>query len=172
MRAVVLALLLLLGACATPMTPAAPADPSGDSLDAIARDYVALILEIGEREEGYVDAYYGPPEWQAAAKANPREIPQLIQGAASLTDRLNAVSTAGADPAVAQRKAYLLAHVSAAAARLRMLSGQTMSFADEAEALFGIRPELRPLSSYDPVLAEIDALLPGSGSLADRVIVF
>ena len=172
MRAVVLALLLLLGACATPMTPAAPADPSGDSLDAIARDYVALILEIGEREEGYVDAYYGPPEWQAAAKANPREIPQLIQGAASLTDRLNAVSTAGADPAVAQRKAYLLAHVSAAAARLRMLSGQTMSFADEAEALFGIRPELRPLSSYDPVLAEIDALLPGSGSLADRVIEF
>ena len=172
MRAVVLALLLLLGACATPMTPAAPADPSGDSLDAIARDYVALILEIGEREEGYVDAYYGPPEWQAAAKANPREIPQLIQGAASLTDRLNAVSTAGADAAVAQRKAYLLAHVSAAAARLRMLSGQTMSFADEAEALFGIRPELRPLSSYDPVLAEIDALLPGSGSLADRVIEF
>ena len=172
MRAVVLALLLLLGACATPMTPAAPADASGDSLDAIARDYVALILEIGEREEGYVDAYYGPPEWQAAAKANPREIPQLIQGAASLTDRLNAVSTAGADAAVAQRKAYLLAHVSAAAARLRMLSGQTMSFADEAEALFGIRPELRPLSSYDPVLAEIDALLPGSGPLADRVTEF
>ena len=170
MRATLISLLFLLGACAT--APAAAPGASGAGLDPIARDYVALILEIGEREEGYVDAYYGPPEWQAAAKANPREIPQLIQGAASLTDRLNAVSTAGADPAVAQRKAYLLAHVSAAAARLRMLSGQTMSFADEAEALFGIRPELRPLSSYDPVLAEIDALLPGSGSLADRVIEF
>ncbi|MCS6626413.1 hypothetical protein N0B44_26175 [Roseibacterium beibuensis] len=172
MRALVLALLLLVGACATPMPPAGPADPSGDSLDAIARDYVALILEIGEREEGYVDAYYGPPEWQAAAKANPREIPQLIQGAASLTGRLNAVSTAGAGPDVAQRKAYLLAHVSAAAARLRMLSGEKMSFADEAEALFGVRPELRALSSYDPVLAEIDALLPGAGPLADRVTAF
>ena len=172
MRAVLLALLLLVGACATPMAPAAPADPSGDSLDAIARDYVALILEIGEREEGYVDAYYGPAEWQAAAKANPREIPQLIQGAASLTGRLNAVSTTGARPEVAQRKAYLLAHVSAAAARLRMLSGEKLSFADEAEALFGVRPELRPLSSYDPVLAEIDALLPGAGPLADRVTEF
>ncbi|HEY0599507.1 hypothetical protein [Brevundimonas sp.] len=170
MRAILISLLCLLGACAT--GPGAAPDPSGDSLDAIARDYVALTLEIGEREEGYVDAYYGPPEWAAAAEANPRTVPQLIQGAASLTDRLNAVSTAGAESAVAQRTAYLLAHVSAAAARLRMLSGEKMGFADEAEALFGVRPELRPLSSYDPVLAEIDALLPGPGTLAERVTEF
>ncbi|MBI2262424.1 MAG: hypothetical protein HYU62_12275 [Caulobacterales bacterium] len=169
MRAILISLLCLLGACAT--APAAR-DASGDSLDPIARDYVALILEIGEREEGYVDAYYGPPEWAAAAEADPRTVPQLIQGAASLTERLEAVSTAGAGPAVAQRKAYLLAHVASASARLRMLSGEKMSFADEAEALFGVRPELRPLSSYDPVLAEIDALLPGAGTLAERVTAF
>lgn len=170
MRAFLLGLLMLLGACAT--APALVADPSGDSLDAIARDYVALILEIGEREPGYVDAYYGPAEWQAAATANPRTVPQLIQGAAGLTERLNAVSTRGGESAVAQRRAYLLAHVSAASARLRMLSGEKMSFADEAEALFGIRPELRPLESFDPVLAEIDALLPGEGSLTERVTAF
>ena len=170
MRALMLSLLFLVGACATAPGPAA--DPSGDSLDAIARDYVALTLEIGEREPGYVDAYYGPPEWQAAATAKPRTLPQLIQGAAGLTERLNAVSTRGAEPATAQRRAYLLAHVSAAAARLRMLSGEKMGFADEAEALFGIRPELRPLESFDPVLAEIDALLPGEGTLSERVTAF
>lgn len=170
MRAFLLGLLMLLGACAT--APAPAADPSGDSLDAIARDYVALILEIGEREPGYVDAYYGPPEWQEAAKANPRTLPRLIQGAASLTERLNAVPVRGAEPVVIQRRKYLLAHVSAASARLRMLSGETMGFADEAEALFGIRPELPPLSAYDPILAEIDALIPGPGSLTDRVTAF
>ena len=170
MRAFLLGLLMLLGACATQPAPAP--DPSGDSLDVIARDYVALILEIGEREPGYVDAYYGPAEWQAAATANPRTVPQLIQGAAGLTERLNAVSTRGAEPAVAQRREYLIAHVSAASARLRMLSGEKMSFADEAEALFGIRPELRPLESFDPVLAEIDALLPGAGTLSERVTAF
>ena len=116
----------------------------------MARDYVALILEIGEREPGYVDAYYGPPEWAEAAKAHPREVPALIQGAASLTERLNALSTRGAEPAVAQRKAYLLAHVSAASARLRMIGGERMSFADEAYALFGVRPELKPLSDLRP----------------------
>ncbi len=170
MRAFLLGLLMLVGACAIAPTPAP--DPSGDSLDAIARDYVALILEIGEREPGYVDAYYGPAEWQEAAKANPRTVPQLIQGAASLTERLNAVATRGAEPVVAQRRKYLLAHVSAASARLRMLSGEKMGFADEAEALFGIRPDLLPLSTYDPILAEIDALIPGPGSLTDRVTAF
>lgn len=170
MRAVLFSLLILLGACATQPAPAT--DPSGDSLNAIARDYVALILEIGEREPGYVDAYYGPAEWQEAAKAAPRTVPQLIQGAASLTERLNAVPTLGGDAATVQRRAWLLAHVSAASARLRMLSGETLSFADEAEALFGFRPELRPLESFDPVLAEIDALLPGDGSLTERVTAF
>ena len=175
MRVLLLALLCLVGACASSPAPApgaAPSGPGGDSLDAIARDYVALTLEIGEREPGYVDAYYGPAEWQAAAHADPRTVPQLIQGAATLTARLNAVSTAGADPATVQRKAYLLAHVSAASARLRMLSGETMSFADEAYALFGVRPELKPLTDYDPVLAQIDALLPGEGALTDRVTAF
>jgi hypothetical protein len=174
MRALLLGLLMLVGACAAnPMSaPPAASGPGGDSLDAVARDYVALILEIGEREPGYVDAYYGPAEWQAAAHADPRTVPQLIQGAAGLTQRLEAISTAGAEPAVVQRKKYLLAHVSAAAARLRMLSGEKMGFADEAYALFGVRPELKPLTAFDPVLARIDALLPGPGSLTDRVVEF
>ena len=43
---------------------------SEDSLDAVARDYVLLSLTIGEKEEGYIDAYYGPPELQARAEAD------------------------------------------------------------------------------------------------------
>ncbi len=170
MRVVILSLLLMLGACATPMGPAREA--TGDSLDAIAREYVALTLEIGEREPGYVDAYYGPPEWAAAAKAAPRTVPQLIQGAAALTQRLEGLSSRGFDADTAQRRAYLLAHVAAASARLRMASGEKMSFADEAEALFGVRPELKPLSHYDPILARIDAVVPGQGPLVDRITAF
>jgi hypothetical protein len=156
----------LLSACAA--TP----KPATDSLDMVARDYVALTLEIGEREPGYVDAYYGPAEWAEAAKANPRALAELTLAAAGLTQRLDALPSAGLDAESLQRRAYLAAHVSAASARLRMLGGEKMSFADEAEAQFGVRPELRPLSSYDPVLARIDALIPGEGPLADRVAAF
>lgn len=181
MRALVTSILattvLACGACATMPDGGARPDAvrsaaSEAELNRIAEDYVKLILEIGEREPGYVDAYYGPPAWAEAAKADPRTTPQLIQAAAGLTAALDAVDTRGADTMLVQRRRYLLAHVSAASARLRMLGGEKMPFADEAEALFGVRPALQPLSDFDPVLAEIDRLLPGPGTLNDRVAEF
>ena len=45
--------------------PARAQEP--DILDAIARDYVRLQLEIGARDEGYIDAYYGPAAIREAA---------------------------------------------------------------------------------------------------------
>lgn len=177
MRAALFSLLLLVGACASVPEDVTTGHPgvAPDSLDAIAESYVMLILDIGELEPGYVDAYYGPAEWQTAAKAETETAAQLIQRAAYLSGRLADLDRNGPTamtPEEVQRRKYLVAHVSAASARLRMLSGEKMGFADEAEALFGIRPELRPLESFDPVLAEIDALLPGEGSLTDRVTAF
>lgn len=150
---------------------ASPADAPA-RLDAIAEAYVKLILGLGEIEPGYVDAYYGPADWAAAAKDEPRSRDQLTRDAADLARRLEAVPADGLGPDEAQRLAYLKAHVSAAQARLRMLAGEKLSFADEAAALFGVRPELKPLSDYDPVLARIEALVPGEGPLIDRVTAF
>jgi hypothetical protein len=50
-----------------------------------------------------------------------------------------------------------------------MLRGQKLSFDDEAQGLFGVRPTLKPLSYYEPLVAKIDRLVPGKGSLPDRV---
>lgn len=171
MRMLALSLVCLLGACASTSAVGQPPASTADDLDHVARDYVRLTLDIGELEPGYVDAYYGPPEWQADAKATSETPAELRARADGLAGRLSAM-TPSDDAATAQRRAYLIAHVDAARARLRMLGGEKMSFADEAEALFGIRPELKPLSDYDPVLARIDALLPGEGSLTDRVTAF
>ncbi|MBX3478201.1 MAG: hypothetical protein KF910_11370 [Brevundimonas sp.] len=169
MRALVLSILLLFWGGAAAAQPAPAPSEAARTLDAAARDYVALILEIGEHEDGYVDAYYGPPEWLAAAKANPRSVADLTQAAAALSDRIAGAPDADLDAMERQRKKYLLAHVSAAAARLRMISGQVMGFADEAEALFGVRPDLPPLESFDPVLAELETLVPGEGPLGERI---
>jgi hypothetical protein len=146
---------------------------SADSLDAIARDYVELSLAIGEKEEGYIDAYYGPPELQAKAKA---EAPKLSLDAlasrvAALKSRAAAFDASG-NPLEARRAHFLVAQLTAAATRLRMMKGEKLSFADEAKGLFGVTPDLQPLAAYDPVLARIETLLPGSGTLADRVDTF
>ena len=158
--------MLSLAGCAS--TSAPPPDSHG-LLDAIAREYVQLTLEIGEREPGYVDAYYGPPEWAAAAKAAPRELAALRAAADALVARVAAVPTQGLDTLERRRPVFLAAQLRAAQTRLRMLQGEKLSFADEAEGLFAWRPELKPLSDFDPLLAEIDALAPGPGSLSDRV---
>ena len=42
-------------------------------LNPLAELYVLMSLEIGTHEEGYIDAYFGPPEWKTEAEANPRE---------------------------------------------------------------------------------------------------
>jgi hypothetical protein len=145
---------------------------AGDSLDEIAKDYVQMQLEIGEREPGYIDAYYGPAEWQTAAKAAPRSLTDLTKAADELSRRTSSVDTAGLERMEQRRRAFLLAQLKAAQTRLRMLKGEKLSFADEAEGLFGIRPELKPLSAYNPVLARIETLVPGAGALSDRVDAF
>lgn len=145
-----------------------------DSLDEIAADYVQMSLEVGEREPGYIDAYYGPKEWQDAARAAPRSLADLAEEAGRLSRRLQALNLAGADADAMslRRRDFLQAQLTAAATRLRMLQGEKLSFAEEARGLFGVTPELKPLSAYDPVLARIDALVPGTGPLAERVDAF
>jgi hypothetical protein len=149
----------------------APA-PDG-KLDAVARDYVELSLAIGEKEEGYIDAYYGPPELQARAKAEAAKLSldDLAKRTAALQGRVAALPSEG-DSLDARRVHFLAAQLTAAATRLRMMKGEKLSFADEAKGLFGVAPEIRPLSSYDPVLAKIETLVPGSGPLPERVDAF
>lgn len=174
MRAFLFAgLALMVSACSPVPEGAAPAAPAPAAaarlLDPLAETFVRLTLEIGERESGYVDAYYGPPEWAEAAKAGSRELPALEGAAAELAASLDAVTLDSLAPLEQRRLAFLRAQVTAARTRLRMLAGERLPFVDEAEGLFGVRPALRPLLEFEPILAEIEALVPGAGELADRV---
>jgi hypothetical protein len=169
MRLVLSIAFLLLSACST---VTAPVNFAPGSLDAIAQDYVILTLELGMREPGYVDAYYGPAQWADAAKARPRDSRALAEGAADLQRRLQLIEPSALNDESKQRRAYLLAHVLAAQARIAMLDGERLAFADEAMALFGVRPELKPLAEFDAVMARIDALVPGNEPLAARVANF
>ena len=165
-----LSLLLFCAACAPKAGPRAnaPADP----LDDIARQYVMLSLEIGTHEDGYIDAYYGPAEWKQAAEASPRALPALAEAVDALDTGITALDMTGREPLMQRRATFLRAQLNAARTRLRMLRGEKLSFRQESLGLFGATPEIRPLESYDPVLGQIEALLPGAGTLAERVDAF
>jgi hypothetical protein len=142
-----------------------------DSLDGIARDYVRLVLEIGERDSGYVDAYYGPARWRRAARANPRTVDQLAVATEALQQRVARINVP-ARSLNERRRAFLAAQLNAAGLRLRLLRGGTLTFAEEARGMYGVDLQLQPLSNFDPVLARLEQLVPGEGTLADRVDAF
>ncbi|MGC6327869.1 hypothetical protein [Rhizorhabdus sp. FW153] len=158
---------MLLLAAAMMLAVGAKRPPS--PLDDIAEAYVHLSLEAGEREPGYVDAYYGPDDWAAQAKARPRAVAELRAEASRLSKDLNAVAPDRLSPEDRQRRDFLLAQLKAAETRLAMMAGVKLAFADEAEGLFGIRPTLKPLTAYDPIVAKVAAMVPGDGPLWQRV---
>ena len=133
-----------------------------DNLDSAARDYVRLQLAIGEKEDGYIDAYYGPESLRAEGKAIAArsDLSALRRRAEALRARVQRLGAqSAAEPA--RRSRFLAAQLTAAVTRLRMLQGEKLSFQDEALGLFGVRPQLKPVTAYDPVLARIDKLIPG-----------
>lgn len=140
------------------------------TLDGLARDYVRLALEIDAHESGYVDAYYGPADWREEARRNPRERPELKAEADRIGSALQSLAMAGGEQG--QRARALSANVASARFRLDMIDGVRAPFADEAERLFAVRPQLKPLSAFDGALAKIAAIVPGEGELSVRVDAF
>jgi len=141
-------------------------------LDPLAIEYIKLSLEMGEKEEGYIDAYYGPKEYQKAAQKNSRNLTVLGQVIEDLAKRINNIDDEILSKLSQRRKAFLLAQLTAAQTRHKMLSGQKLDFRSESIGLFGATPDLKPLSAYDHILAKIETIVPGNGPLNERIDSF
>ncbi len=161
---------LALASCSTMPNVPPPA------LDDLARQYLAVQLAIGEKDPGYVDAYYGPEDLAtvAAAEDDNVSLPILQARVFALDATLRSLPVAEGS-VEAERVRYLRAMLNSAKVRLRMLRGEEISFQDEAEGLFGVRPELIDLTTLDPVLERIEELVPGDasdGPLNERLNAF
>jgi len=165
-RSLTLALALLATACSSGHSLSFGKPPT---LDLAAEEYVRLTLSIGEHEPGYVDAYYGPTEWARYAKSTKRSIPELRAAVDALSKHLALIDRDSLPAMDARRKDFLSAQLVAARTRLAMMAGEKFSFDEEAQGLFAIRPELKPLSEYDPILAQIETRVPGKGPLWQRI---
>ena len=171
-RNVILPLALVASGCTSVSTQAPVAQTQAAmSLAGISDAYIRLTLEAGTHEAEYVDAYYGPAALQAEAKTSPRPLADLIVDARTLTASIDAAlpSQFAAD----RRRALALRGMLVAAdTRLQMLQGRKFAFDDEAKGQFATVPDLMPLAQYDAMLASLEKLVPGTGTLATRVDSF
>lgn len=131
-------------------------------LDTFGQAYLRLTLEIDKHIDGYIDAYLGPAELKAEVKAaEKRPAAALIDDLAHLHSLIPT-----ADPA---RHAFLLAELRAIACTLDILNGQPPSYLEEVQRIYDIAPQLIDEAEFAAAHRELDILLPGSGSLAERI---
>ncbi|MFZ6873830.1 hypothetical protein ACO0LF_17380 [Undibacterium sp. Di27W] len=138
------------------------------TLNQVAEAYVKLVLATGQHDPGYVDAYYGPPKWQAASQKLP--LPDLLQQAEELTKQAQSLPPAEAGQEL--RQDFLRLHVAAVRTYVAYLAGHKLSFDEESVALYDARsPDLSP-ADFDPILLELSQLLPGEGDLNTRLSAY
>lgn len=172
-RHLLLPLMLVIPACAQNGTsPASAPVATSTAIGEIADSYIKLTLEAGTHEAEYVDAYYGPGALQDAAKANPRSLDALLADARALVAKIDQTLPSIGNDADRRRAVALRGMLVAAETRLQMLQGKKFRFNDEAKGQFATIPDLKPLTHYDALLAGLEKLIPGEGTLAARVDAF
>jgi hypothetical protein len=88
----------------------------------------------------------------------------------ALADDAQHLQTAiGASDYDLQRRDFLTKQVRAMSAVIRKLSGTPLGFREEVQLYFDITPEKVDEAVFEVARAEIDRLLPGQGSLIDRM---
>jgi len=131
----------------------------------LAVEFIKLSFAVEEYMPGYVDAYFGPEEWKIQAQ---REGKLPLQNLTERTARLaNDISQANSMDA--QRKDFLARQVNAMQMSLRLLAGEEVSLAEEVDALYDVQPSWVDETQFEEAHKALDQLLPGGGSLAERM---
>ena len=158
-----LALSILCVSCGT------SSEDNRDSLDEIARQYLFLELSMGLHDAAHVDAYFGPPEIREDAEKQELTVEAISVGATALRDDL--ASRPGTDETTLRIEG-LVARLDALLTRIDMIQGSVLPFDEEAQRLFGTSAPDNDDEHFDAILVQIDELLPGEGSVAERVVEF
>ena len=146
------------------MLAAACGEKGDATLDRIATDYARAALALDRNDPGFVDAWFGPPEWKDEAEAGePASLEELAARVTALRREL-----AGLDSTLL-RVAFIDGQLTAMETRIRMLRGELLSFEDEVEGLYGHRPSRFPEEALADAHRRLETLLPGGGDLADRL---
>jgi len=151
--------------------PAAqPSRTSMPTLDDLAHDYVRQVLALGVHDPDAVDAYYGPTDIKADVTAAQAPLADVSHRIDTLRTRLDAYVADGPDQM--RRLLVLRAQARALAMRAAIAGGTRVSFDEESRALYDATAPTHDAAHFDGLLAALDAVLPGTGSVSARYQAF
>ena len=129
----------------------------------VVERYLLLGLRLGRHVDGFVDAYYGPDELSSAvAEEDVGPAESLVAEADAL---LRDLASAELDR---HRREWIRDQVRGVRVAARVLAGESVSYSDEVEGCYGVRPEEWSEDAYRAAHERLDELLPPGDSLIDR----
>jgi hypothetical protein len=129
----------------------------------VALEYVRLGLRFDRLESGFVDAYTGDPRVRAAVEAEPAPTAQGLRDQARAL--LRELDVAGLP---ADRTEFLRGQLTGLECSARAMSGEPVAFRDEVRSYFQVDVSVGDPADYAAAHAELEELLPGEGTLAER----
>jgi hypothetical protein len=143
--------------------------PAPAGINELAERYVRLALVIGQYDEPFVDAYYGPDSLKPVtppASVFPKD--SLLNAVATLKAELDQIAQTDSLGAEGHRAAWISDQLIAFDRRIRIFSGEYELFDHESKDLFGTSAPVFNEAYYQRIVASLDSVLPGKGSVAER----
>jgi hypothetical protein len=141
------------------------------SMDSEVREYVKLAVGLGQRDSDSLDYYAGPQALAAETMKRPPTLRALRDSAAELLARVKQEQPANTEGQA--RKAFLSQQLQAVISRIDVVTGVPSNFDAETKSSFGVVvPASYNRSDVAAVQGELQRLLPGTGSLAERYQAF
>lgn len=136
-------------------------------IDDLAKQYVHLGLVIGQYDEAFVDAYYGPEDLK------PASVPSSVFPKDSLINEVRILKSAlgsliSEDTAVLHRAAWLMDQLISFERRIKIFAGEYDLFDNESEDLFGTNAPVFNENYYNILVDALDNKLPGDGTVQER----
>jgi hypothetical protein len=145
------------------------------TMNDVAEKYVKTVLEIGLYDPLYVDAYYGPEKWKNEVeqlKKDQLPADELLHRIDDFNMLISNLDVSGEEKMIQLRKQYMLKQFIAVKARIQMLSGKKFTFNEESRDLYdAVVPDFED-EHFAGIINELEKLVPGKGSLIDRLTKF
>ena len=143
-----------------------------ESINLFAESYVKIMLGMDIHEPGYVDAFYGPPEYKDDAIAMQKSLAELKANAKEVIAGLSELDVSGEEEILQLRHQYLIKQLESVISRIDMNEGIEFTFEKEAKEIFDVTPPVYSESHFKEIIKEIGKLLPGTGSIQERFNTF
>lgn len=141
-------------------------------MNQIAEKYVKLVLDVGQYDKWYVDAYYGPENWKPVKNEDKFPFDKLKNQQWDLLQLIRNIDTTGLNKPLKLRQISLTKQIMSVGVRIEIIGGKKFTFDQEALGLYDAVAPNYSEAFFQKAIDRLDKILPGKGDVRERMVNF